>query len=560
MMRVGAWLTFTAVTGLLGACNGEVILANAGAGGGAGSGGQTIGASGHDNESQEAGAGGEAGSATGDGGSPSAAGGGAGPGGSGGVTQAVDPVDSQKTADKLDVLFVLDNSLGMASKQSVFAQSVDAFVSRLLNPRCVDAAGAPVATQPTSGGEPCSSGAREFTPVADLHLGVITTSLGSHGGDVCASENSTPDTHYDDKAQLLPSVRAGLASYQGSGFLAFDVSGKAGVTEQSVLSTQLRDVIDAAGQTGCGYEATLESMYRFLIDPTPPKSVTKASGSGVSAPQGVNDELLAQREAFLRPDSSVAIVILSDENDCSIQDTGVGWFVGAATRMPRATEVCEQDPNDPCCRSCAAYESAPPTGCAALKDDVNCGDVPAGSIYSTWDREHDSLNLRCFEQQRRFGFDLLNPVARYTVGLTNSQVYDWSGSLVQNPLFAARAGKGPRSNSLVSVSVIVGSPWQDLASDESRSGEGLTFFSAAQLDSAQRFPLLIGSGGNGKPTDPLMHESTDERTGTSPLTGESLAPASSTNPRANSANGHEQNIANLDDASALRTSLATRTW
>ena len=164
-------------------------------------------------------------------------------------------------------------------------------------------------------------------PVTDLHIAAITSSLGAHGGTVCATPTGADD-HLDDKAQLLPSVRTGIASYQDSGFLSFNASGNAGITDPSVISNQLSALINAAGEHGCGYEATLESMYRFLIDPNPPESVDLVNN--VSTPGATNQTLLAQRAAFLRPDSSVAIVILSDENDCSIVDAGVGWFVGSS--------------------------------------------------------------------------------------------------------------------------------------------------------------------------------------------------------------------------------------
>ena len=378
--------------------------------------------------------------------------------------------------------------------------------------------------------------------MTDLHIAAITSSLGAHGGAVCAMPTGADD-HPDDKAQLLPSVRTGIASYQDSGFLSFNASGNAGISDPSVISNQLSALINAAGERGCGYEATLESMYRFLIDPNPPESVDLVNN--VSTPGATNRTLLAQRASFLRPDSSVAIVILSDENDCSIMDTGVGWFVGSTMRMPRATADCEVNPNDLCCRSCAQREVEPPTGCAPLSE--SCGTPPAGQQYTTWDTRHDSLNLRCFDQRRRFGFDLLNPLDRYTVGLTNATVSDRNGALVPNPLFAARAGKGARSNSLISLSVIVGAPWQDLATDDSRSSDALRFLSAPELEVAQRFQLLVGAGEYGKPTDPLMLESTDVRSGKNPLTNEFLVAASSTNPLANSGNGHEQNIPQLDD-------------
>jgi hypothetical protein len=90
-------------------------------------------------------------------------------------------------------------------------------------------------------------------------------------------------------------------------------------------------------------------MYRFLVDPEPPLSIVKVNGA--SAPDGINQTLLTQRKRFLRPNSAVAIVILSDESDCSIKDDTVGWFVGANSRMPLSTTACSSNPNDPCCRS-----------------------------------------------------------------------------------------------------------------------------------------------------------------------------------------------------------------
>ena len=106
--------------------------------------------------------------------------------------------------------------------------------------------------------------------------------------------------------------------------------------------------------------------------------------------------------------------MLTDENDCSIQDDGVGWLVATAgVAMPKATAVCDTNPNDPCCRSCAQVESKPPTGCVALSADPVCETVAPGQSYASWDTLHDALNLRCYDQRQRFGFDLLYDTARY---------------------------------------------------------------------------------------------------------------------------------------------------
>lgn len=461
------------------------------------------------------------------------------------------PVGPQMAADKLDVLFVVDNSTSMLGKQQVLAQSLPRFVSRLINPLCVDAGGNPVNPQPTLASDPCTSGSREFKPIADIHFGAITTSIGSHGGDVCAHADQPEQ---DDQAQLVPSKRTGVASYQDSGFLSFDATGSAGVTDPAALTSSLTAMITASGEHGCGYEAPLEAMYRFLVDPEPPASVAIVDQK--SAPTGINDTLLAQRKAFLRPDSSLAIVIFSDENDCSIVDSGLGWFLastlapGASTsaRMPRASSACAVNPNDPCCRSCADQEVSPPAGCTALAQDSVCSVITEGQTYAAYDALNDSLNLRCFDQQRRFGFDLLQPIERYSSALSNPKITNRAGASVDNPLFAARDGKGPRSATLVSVSVIVGAPWQDLATTDSSNGGPLEYLDSAGLESNARWPLLVGDAKkNVPPSDPFMIESIAPRSGQNPITMLAIAPATSTNPQQNAINGHEKNNDDLAD-------------
>ena len=78
----------------------------------------------------------------------------------------------------------------------------------------------------------CTSGKPEFPPITDIHVGIVTSSLGSHGGQVCASGNAG-DT-LNDRAHLLGTVRpAGSNSdpqltfdlaktWNNSGFLAWD--------------------------------------------------------------------------------------------------------------------------------------------------------------------------------------------------------------------------------------------------------------------------------------------------------------------------------------------------
>jgi hypothetical protein len=457
----------------------------------------------------------------------------------------VEPPPFARTT-KLDMLFVIDNSISMFEKQALLAATIPKLVGRLLDPWCVGGSAPPA---PPGAGDLCPPGSqREFAPIRDMHAGVITTSLGAHGShDVCSEEQNASNvsggaapSDYDDKAHLLPFVRTAdsLDSWNGSGFLNWDPDGHAtpaGTSDQQQFIDDLGALMGSVGSRGCGYETTLEAMYRFLVDPEPAKVIdNNGSVTTVStASSNTDTDVLAERAAFLRPDSALVVVTLSDEDDCSIDDTAghQGWLVGykggvnsGNIHLPRATAACSTDPNSHCCASC----SNPPSDCPA---DPSCA-------QPTLSASEDSLNLRCFDQKRRFGVDLLYPLDRYVTGLTAPSVPRRSGGSAQNPLFAG--GRDPR---LVVFMPIVGVPWQDLARNPSDTTR-LDLMSAGELASAGHWPAIVGDFANGKaPGDPFMVPAVDPRTNLTPnknpYTDQPIVDATSTNPQA-TINGHEQ--------------------
>jgi hypothetical protein len=451
----------------------------------------------------------------------------------------------QARSDKLDLLFVVDNSISMADKQTLLTASLPHLLERLTNPLCIDAEGQAAATQPVNGTMPCPQGAsRARAPVLDMHVGVITSSLGAFGGEECAGDPSK-----NDRAHLVPTLRGdGPATFQDKGFMKWGPDAGA-VSELGELTAAVQQMVTLAGESGCGYEATLEAAYRFLVDPQPYETIVRSAGEGV--PSGTDAELLAQRAAFLRPDSAVQVVILSDENDCSAS-VEMGWLVSLrSTYLPRATSQCDSDPNDACCRSCG--QTAEP-GCPSSNEDPNCVQVH--------DSTSDSPNLRCFDQKRRFGVDLLYPTPRYAVGFTDRVICPGSnrddadcqcrlaeftgdepceaGPSQPNPLFAS--GRHP---SLVSVAALVGVPWQYLASDL-EDPTSYDTLSVARLNELGRWPVIAGSPTLGiAPSDPFMQESIAPRSGTSSITGDSILPPATAS--TNDVNGHEYNVLARND-------------
>src|SRR5690606_4754465 len=195
--------------------------------------------------------------------------------------------------------------------------------------------------------------------------------------------------------------------------------------------------VGAVGSDGCGYEAPLEAMYRFLVDPRPPKEthvIETVEGPRLTF-EGVDEELLELRKRFLSPYSSVLVVILTDEDDCSLGRAEEAALLSRTETLHRGNSVCATDPQSACCRSCATIEDEPPEGCPSIPQDPLC------SVSPTWSEAEDPLHLRCVDQKRRFGRDYLFPVQRYVDALTDPSLVDEDGVEFENPLFAA--GRSP---------------------------------------------------------------------------------------------------------------------
>lgn len=458
----------------------------------------------------------------------------------------------QSSVDKIDLLFMIDNSGSMADKQEVLAEAVPDLLDRLVNPACVRLEGGqewPVEKLPDGS---CPDGAEyEFEPIKDIHIGVISSSLGGNGSSQCKTTDSPTN---DDKGHLLARKRDGstVATYADKGFLQWDPDGKLdpkGFTDQAELSNLFKDMVVGVDQMGCGFEQPLEAVYRFLVDPEPYDRIELTTAKPIRATLvGVDEKLLRQRQDFLRPDSLVAIISLTDENDCSMVAEGHGYHV-LGGNFYRARSACKENPNDVCCASCGSPDQE---GCLPASSDPEC-QIGGGYLRDT---EHP-LNLRCFEQKRHYGYDFLHPTKRYIDALTQPVVPNRQGEMVQNPLFSdlqcedGTACKSERDPSLLYWAMIVGVPWQDIARDPTDLSKG--YMGAEELAAADRWSVILGDPSASPPVlplDPLMIESIDPRTGENPITGDVLvAPdASQAPPRyANPINGHERLVPDRDD-------------
>jgi|GEM_PF-160327 len=450
------------------------------------------------------------------------------------TTNVVIQRQNNEAISSIDLLLMIDNSASMADKQETLAVAVPQLLKRLVQPQCVDEDGNPfepplVASLGAT--QPCERGTPEFNPVNDIHVGIITSSLGDHGeGSRCSegqpsgfSENDkaipqTPDVN--DRSHLMgvldrgkaklasdASARAtGYARVADAGFLAWgaETQGSAppGTTDLDAATAMFRDLVSATDEKGCGFEAQLESWFRFLIDPVPPVLPIlppDSTNDFKTSRLGVDDALLAQRAQFLRPDSLVAIVMLTDENDCSLRDSDYGWIGVRRQDIVAGSAACATDPNDPCCYSCMS--KGPPGKCEWTCPNPLGTDQPAGAHESEF-----QANIRCWHQKERFGVELTYPTSRYSVALTKKELcpdqtfgdMDCECSDARkigaaceagqrrfpNPLYSTVVGRKndgvtdvvgypdavPRQdNSAVFLAGIVGVPWQDISEPESHA-------------------------------------------------------------------------------------------
>jgi len=305
-----------------------------------------------------------------------------------------------------------------------------------------------------------------------------------------------------------------------------------GVDGTSSMQSSVSCIIQSAKEDGCGYEETLEAAYRFLIDPAPyVRAEVKctfgvsgdACGSNKIVVSGVDSELLAQRAAFLRPDSSLVVVVLSDENDASLKPASLNWLPWATVsgKMMRGWAACDGVPDDFEPESAAEYDDLHVAykcfSCYENAADARCSfPWPTAKV----NEDPDGRNLRAFHQVQRFGYNFLWSRNRYVSGFSSASAIGSDGKVAANPVFA---GGRTRGNILFAAIVVVPTA---LAFDDPSTPKAM---SEADWD------RIVGPKGV---RDPHMIESIAPRAGIPKFVG---------NRTIDPMNGGDRDVANGDD-------------
>jgi hypothetical protein len=457
------------------------------------------------------------------------------------VSTIVSKTVTNQSIDKVDLLFMIDNSVSMGDKQSLLALAVPNMINRLVQPRCLTPSGTQMGNSDTSGNCPTGSKA-EFSPVHNMHIGILSSSLGSRGGDVCPDSTTNPampslNAHDNDNGELInrtgvannPTVENTIGDAPSpDNFLSYYPAVAANmppvatptpaVTDPTTLVTDFTSLIEGVHEHGCGFEAQNEAWYRFLIQPDPFATINV--NNNVATLSGIDATIIQQRHDFLRPDSLVAVIVVTDENeeaDDPLTIRGQGWafnkqsFPGSQSGggAPEGTVACQQldpnnpsttGPNSPNCQSCAFISSSDPNFATECPNNGTAG------AKGFLDPANDSPNLRFFHQKERFGLFAGYPTTRYIRGLQKNTVpsvglagngdtdheHDGNGNYIGdqdsqancvNPLFASnlpskptdelcKLTQGTRTPDLVYYAAIAGVPHELLQAAPGGTGPG----------------------------------------------------------------------------------------
>jgi hypothetical protein len=170
----------------------------------------------------------------------------------------------------LDLLFVIDDSASMADKQNALTAAFPKFLDQLGNLR---------------GGTP------------NLHIGVVSPDMGTKGSAVelpgppigAVGQGGCAGTGKNG------SLLKGSAALDGDD--VFAIANRDGTTNFTGTLAETFRQMATLGITGCGFEQHLHAMRASFANPA--------------------------NVGFLRPSANLAVVILADEDDCSILDPGL---------------------------------------------------------------------------------------------------------------------------------------------------------------------------------------------------------------------------------------------
>jgi hypothetical protein len=168
----------------------------------------------------------------------------------------------------------------------------------------------------------------KFPPAKSVHVAVTTTDLGAGEDTNIAGCNGWGR----DGTFVKPDEYGLTCEVDYPGFLAFEAGPAAVATVDSVGCVPLVIPQDPSqgGQFGCGFEQPLEASLKALLPKDSDVEFVHGTGHG--------DE---ENAGFLRDNSLLVVVVVSDEDDCSMSDYASFDPEDDANRMTSLNVACQ---------------------------------------------------------------------------------------------------------------------------------------------------------------------------------------------------------------------------
>ncbi|MDQ3031945.1 MAG: hypothetical protein M3Y87_05965 [Myxococcota bacterium] len=234
-----------------------------------------------------------------------------------------------RDTDDLDLLLMVDNSNSMSEEQASLAAALPRLVQMLAS------------------GDSDGDGEVDFDPIESLHIGVVTSDMGVGGHAVPTCDGARFGAMFGDDGVMITRGRTGIAGCVATYPAIFEF--RRG--DDPVAFAADVSCVAQVGTGGCGFEQQLEAVLKALSPSTP----TEWTRAGYVPPvffgstSGHGDRANA---GFVRADSVLAVVLLTDEEDCSVTnpdlfDPGSDTFSGTDLNLrcftyPEATHPVER--------------------------------------------------------------------------------------------------------------------------------------------------------------------------------------------------------------------------
>lgn len=195
--------------------------------------------------------------------------------------------------DEVDLLLMVDNSNSMAEEQNSLTAELPRLVRALAS------------------GDLDGDGTEEFQPVRSIQIGVVTTDMGAGGFSVPTCESRS-----GDDGRLVQRARSGDPACIGPYPTIFEF--QRGVDDATAFAQHV-GCVARTGINGCGFEQPLEAVLK-AISPSRPQDWTVPGYVPPFFYNGTLGHADGANAGFVRPNSALAVILVTDEEDCSASD------------------------------------------------------------------------------------------------------------------------------------------------------------------------------------------------------------------------------------------------